>query len=94
MSKIEFEDRAAHICNEARFTGSRSGCLVTPDPAFTMDFSDIGYPPILWCSFCGPGAKKMNDFLDAAYAKGGMGFVEKLETEVVAMEEKIKTGRS
>jgi hypothetical protein len=38
-------------------------CGAESDPAYTMDFSDIGMPPIYWCTPCGKLAQAMNDLL-------------------------------
>lgn len=43
-------------------------CLGAPDPRYTMDFSDIGEPPIYWCSACGPEAQEVEQALAGALA--------------------------
>jgi hypothetical protein len=47
-------------CNDF---GDNPACLGEPDPKYTMDFSGIGEPPILWCSHCGVEANMINEAL-------------------------------
>lgn len=55
---------------KCRDFGERPGCLGTPDPRFTMDFSDIGEDPIYWCSFCGAEAQALDAALVSALHDG------------------------
>ncbi len=73
MSDIE------EVC---RNFGQRTGCLEKPDPEFTMRFDDIGKPPVLWCTFCGPEAHAIDGALVKALATRGPKFAEKMR-EVV-----------
>ncbi len=43
--------------------GQRPDCLGTPNPTYTMDFSDIGEEPILWCDTCGPEAHALQELM-------------------------------
>lgn len=62
--------------------GDRPGCLGTPDPRYTMDFSDIGEDPILWCSHCGPDAHAMSEALVHAMETRGPEFHAQLSDAV------------
>lgn len=46
-------------------------CLKEADPAFTMDFSDIGERTLHWCSVCGERAQAMDKLLMHAIDKLG-----------------------
>ena len=41
-----------------------------------MHFDDIGYPPILWCAFCGPMANELDRALTDALNSRGPEFAE------------------
>ncbi len=70
-------------CNDY---GDAPGCLGTPDERYTMDFSDIGQPPILWCSFCGPRAKEFERLISEAESVRGPDFVGELEKAIKQAE--------
>lgn len=61
--------------------GDNPDCLETVDPAYTMDWSDIGKDPMYFCSYCGKIAKQMTDALDRAF-KTRPGFAEQLKTAI------------
>lgn len=61
--------------------GDREGCLGEADERFTMDFSDIGEPPIHWCAHCGPEAHMMSEALGLAF-KTRPGFAAELEAAI------------
>ena len=73
--------------------GSRPGCLCTPDPAYTMDFTDIDQGKIYFCSHCGPDAHAMATALERALNTRGPAFAEELAAEVdkAKAEAKAKT---
>lgn len=73
-------------CNDY---GDRVGCLGTPDERYTMQFDDIGQPPILWCAFCGPEANALDRLLIAALEERGPEFVEDLTREVEAATKEV-----
>lgn len=79
--------------NICRDFGERPGCLREPDPAFEMSFLDIGEPPILWCSHCGPKAHALNDALQKAL-RVDPALARRFETEIEKAEARIKAGAS
>jgi hypothetical protein len=46
-----------------------------------MRFDDLGEEPLLWCTTCGPFAKRMAKALTQAFETEA-GFAEKLEAEL------------
>lgn len=72
--------------------GDRPGCLGTPDPKYEMNFDDIGEPPLLWCSHCGPEAHAMNDALTEALASRGPEFASEFERAVAGAEGQQRRG--
>ena len=73
-------------CRNAQDPSAPPGCLKTVDPKYTMDFSDIGQPPIHWCSFCGPLAAAMNDALTGALESRGPEFQREAEKAITEAE--------
>ncbi len=71
--------------------GDRAGCLGTPDPQYTMDFTDVGEGKIYWCSHCGPEAHAMNAALEHAFATRGPDFQRKFEEAVSKAEARGKS---
>lgn len=61
--------------------GPPEGCGIIADPEYTMDFSDIGKPPIFWCTNCGKRAKAMNELLQEAFKKDAT-FAGRLKKEI------------
>jgi hypothetical protein len=59
----------------------RPGCLRVADERYTMDFSDIGKPPIYWCSRCGPEAHAVDAAIDKAI-KERPGFAKEFEEAI------------
>jgi len=56
-------------------------CGRPANPDFTMRFDDLGEEPLLWCTTCGPFAKRMAKALTQAFETEA-GFAEKLEAEL------------
>lgn len=71
----------------------REGCLIEPDERFTLNFDDIGEPPIYLCSHCGPDALALNDMLMKALSKDPS-LAKKLAEELDKAEAKLKKERN
>lgn len=52
-----------YICKD----NGRPGCLVEPDPRYTMRFDDIGERPIYWCTHCGREAAFLARKIEEAF---------------------------
>lgn len=59
-------------CKDA---GEVEGCLIEPDPEWTMDFSDVdpSDPYVYWCSYCGPIQHLIGKALEAKMTDPEMG---------------------
>ena len=68
--------------------GDNPDCLETVDPTYTMDWSDIGEPPMYFCSHCGKIAESMNDAIENAF-RTRLGFAKELEAAIKNEERKI-----
>lgn len=71
---------ADEICNDYGDEGV-SDCLRDTDPAYRMDYTDIGQGYIHWCSNCGKLAHAMKDAIEEAFATRP-GFAEELKAEI------------
>ena len=67
--------------------GDRPDCLKVADERYTMDFSDLGQPPIYWCAKCGPEAQAINEALNKALDTRP-GFAKELEAAISKVEAK------
>ncbi len=72
------------ICKNAHEPGCPQ-CLGTADLRYTMDFSDIGKPPLYWCSVCGPVEHEMKKLIESALDTRP-GFAEELEKAIDEIE--------
>lgn len=63
--------------------GERIGCLGTPDPRYTMDFTDtVPGEYVYWCAFCGPDEHRMKEMLEKILSTPeGLAHAEKLIKE-------------
>lgn len=64
----------------------RPGCLVEPDPRYTMDFADIGEGKIFWCTECGKMAQAINASIEHAF-KTRPNFAEEFRKAIEKAEE-------
>ena len=60
-------------------------CVGFADDRYTMDFSDIGLPPIFWCSVCGPEAHELEASIMIAF-ETRPGFAEEFERAIEKAE--------
>jgi len=67
----------------------RPGCLEIADLRYTMNFDDIGEPPIYWCASCGPQVHEVDASIKNAFMEQGDEFLEKFEKAIKEKEREV-----
>lgn len=89
----EMTEEKGKVCRNYNDPSHPGGCLKTPDPRYTMDFSDVDPENgvLYWCSFCGSTEHALLGAIEEAF-ETRPGFAKEFAVAIESAEAKEREG--